>query len=52
VGDETKHLDEWWGNAVSIGFCFFGIEEMTKYLKEAGFEVTQIAERDHYPNIE
>jgi hypothetical protein len=23
VGDETLHLDEWWGQPVSVNFFFF-----------------------------
>src|SRR5262249_44760056 len=52
IGDETKHLDEWWGKTVSIDFCFFRTDEMISYLREAGFEITQTLERDHYPEVE
>ena len=52
IGDETKHQDEWWGHNVSIDFSFFRTEEMTGYLNEAGFDIEQTVERDHYPDIE
>jgi len=52
IGDETKHLDEWWGHNVSIDFTFFRTDEMIGYLIDAGFEIEQTVERDHYPDIE
>ena len=52
IGDETKHLDEWWGKNVSVDFYFFQTDEMIGYLREAGFEIEQSLERDHYPGAE
>lgn len=52
IGDETLHLDEWWGRAVSVDFHFFRPEQMRAWLETAGLEVEEIIERDPYPDIE
>jgi SAM-dependent methyltransferase len=52
IGDEVKHLEEWWGYKVSVDFLFFRSDEMAGYLKSAGFEVEEIIERDPYPDVE
>lgn len=52
IGDDTVHLDEWWGQKVSVDFYFFRSEEMAGSLREAGFEIEEIIERDPYPDVE
>ena len=52
IGDETVHLDEWWGHAVSVDFFFFRSDEMVGYLASAGFEMEEVIEREPYPGIE
>jgi SAM-dependent methyltransferase len=52
VGDEVLHLDELWGERVSVDFVFFRPEEMTGYLEAAGFVVEEVVERDPYPGVE
>jgi SAM-dependent methyltransferase len=52
LGDETVHLDEWWGYKVSIDFYFFRSDEVAGYLKSAGFEIEEVIERDPYPDVE
>ena len=52
VGDETLHLDEWWGQPVSVDFHFFRPEEMADSLRTVGFEVEEIVEREPYPDVE
>jgi hypothetical protein len=52
VGDETVHLDEWWGQAVSVDFHFFRPQEMADSLRAAGFEVEEVVEREPYPDVE
>ncbi len=49
IGQEIKHLDEWWGKEVSLDFLFFETEEVKSYLAEAGFELEEAIERDPYP---
>jgi SAM-dependent methyltransferase len=52
IGDDSVHLDEWWGQQVSVDFFFFRTEEMKGYLSAAGFEVVEIVEREPYPDVE
>jgi NifU-like protein involved in Fe-S cluster formation len=52
IGEEILHLDEWWGEKVSVDFIFFRSDEMKNYLVEAGFEVEEIIEREPYPDVE
>jgi len=52
IGDDSIHLDEWWGQKVCVDFFFFGSDEMSFYLSSAGFDVEEIIEREPYPNVE
>ena len=49
VGDEVLHREEMWEVKVSLDFYFFRSDEMTAYLRDAGFEIEEIIERDPYP---
>jgi SAM-dependent methyltransferase len=49
IGDETVHLDDWWGESVKLDFIFFQPEEMENALHNAGFEVIEVIQRDPYP---
>jgi SAM-dependent methyltransferase len=48
VGDERRHLDEWWGHAVDLDFHFFRRELLQEKLKSAGFVVEAYLERQPY----
>lgn len=52
IGNETLHLDEWWGQAVCVDFHFCQPAEMVAALVEAGFEIVEILVRDPYPDVE
>jgi ubiquinone/menaquinone biosynthesis C-methylase UbiE len=52
IGDDTIHLDEWWGQTVSVDFFFFRPAEVTDCLRAAGFEIEEIIERQPYPAVE
>jgi len=52
IGDETLHLDDWWGEKVCLDFFFFRSTEMASYLTAADFEVEEIVEREPYPEVE
>ena len=52
LGDDTIHLDEWWGHNVCVDFFLFQSAEMAAYLTAAGFEIDEIIEREPYPDIE
>ncbi|MBN1977196.1 MAG: methyltransferase domain-containing protein [Anaerolineae bacterium] len=52
IGQELVHLDEWWGNEVSLDFLYFETEEMRTYMELAGFEIEEVIERDSYQDVE
>lgn len=52
VGDEIRHMDEWWGEPVRLDFVFFGVDEMAGYLRDAGFVIEETTEREPYPDVE
>jgi SAM-dependent methyltransferase len=52
IGDDTIHLDDWWGHQVCIDFFFFRSVEMAGYLTSAGFEIEETIEREPYPDVE
>jgi SAM-dependent methyltransferase len=52
IGDDAIHLDEWWGQSVSVDFFYFRTDEVTECLRIAGFEIEEIIERDPYPDVE
>ena len=52
IGDDTIHLDDWWGHQVCVDFFFFRPVEMAGYLTLAGFEIEETIEREPYPDVE
>jgi SAM-dependent methyltransferase len=52
IGQQVIHRDEWWGKDVSLDFIFFETEEMKGYIKEGGFRLEEVIERDPYPDAE
>ncbi|HSK70875.1 MAG TPA: class I SAM-dependent methyltransferase [Pyrinomonadaceae bacterium] len=52
IGQEIKHLDQWWGKEVSLDFIFYETEEMKEQLKTVGFELQEVIEREPYPEVE
>ncbi len=51
-GQEIRHLEELWGEKVSLDFIFFERKEMEQYLQVAGFELVETLERAPYPEVE
>src|SRR5438105_7476465 len=49
IGDETRHLEEWWDKKVSLDFAFFIPQEMQAYLTSAGLGVVEVILRDPFP---
>jgi SAM-dependent methyltransferase len=49
IGDEIRHVDELWGEQVSLDFLFYEREAMKGYLVAAGFGIDEAIERDPYP---
>lgn len=52
VGTEVRHLDEWWGEPVSLDFRFFEVAELTGWLERAGWAVEDVLEREPYLGVE
>lgn len=52
IGSEIVHRDEFLGKQVSIDFIFFETNEMKEYLRNAGFVLEEVIERDPYPEVE
>jgi SAM-dependent methyltransferase len=52
IGDETLHIEDLWGEKVSLNFSFFRPDEMEGYLKSAGFRVEETIERPPYETVE
>ncbi len=48
IGDEVRHLDEWWEKPVSLDFHFYQIEALARRLEEAGFRIEARIERAPY----
>lgn len=52
VGEETMHIDELWGEEVSMDFLFFPVADMRSYIDAAGFELVETIERPPYEGVE
>lgn len=52
IGQQTHHLEEWFGRSVSLDFHFFETAQMKDDLRMADFEIEEAIERDPYPDIE
>lgn len=48
VGEETRHVDEFLGAAVSLDFHFFRSATVRDHLIDAGFDVNEVIEREPY----
>ncbi len=52
IGTETAHVEDWFGQAVSLDFAFFEPAEMEGHLRLAGFVVVERVERAPYEGFE
>lgn len=52
IGDEVKHLDEWWEKPVNLDFAFYQPIDMENWLKEAGYELEETLVREPNPAVE
>jgi SAM-dependent methyltransferase len=52
IGEEIKHLDEWWEKPVNLDFAFYLPDQMEAWLKNAGFELMETLVRDPDPAVE
>ncbi|HEY7025092.1 MAG TPA: methyltransferase domain-containing protein [Candidatus Limnocylindrales bacterium] len=49
VGDEVVHRDEWFGEPVNVDFRLHDPGTVQRQLRDAGFTVESVHERDPYP---
>jgi len=52
LGEEDMHLDDLWGQPVSLDFYFFSVAEMEDYVRAAGLEHRETRCRPPYPDVE
>jgi SAM-dependent methyltransferase len=52
IGQEIKHLDEWWDKPVNLDFAFYEPAEMEVWLKDAGYELEETLVREPNPEVE
>jgi SAM-dependent methyltransferase len=52
IGEEIKHLDEWWEKPVKLDFAFYLPEQMETWLKDAGFDLVETLVREPNPEVE
>jgi ubiquinone/menaquinone biosynthesis C-methylase UbiE len=52
VGEETIHVDEFFGKKVDIDFMFFTTDFIFGCVKDSGFEKIEIIEREPYHGVE
>ncbi|PWI13312.1 class I SAM-dependent methyltransferase [Streptomyces sp. Act143] len=48
IGEEVRHLDEWWGHPVDVDFRFLDPAHIAGLLASGGFTVEMRLERTHY----
>ena len=51
-GDEVRHADELFGIGVDLDFHFHRVALVTAHLRDAGFDVRAILERQPYEPLE
>lgn len=52
IGEEIKHLDEWWEKPVNLDFAFYLPDQMVTWLTEAGFDLVETLVREPNPDVE
>lgn len=52
IGDQVLRPQELWGQPIAMEFYHLQLEPIRSLLVEAGFEITEIVERDPYPEVE
>ncbi len=52
IGDHTLHVDDMWGQSVSLDFHFLLPDAVVAALESSGFRVTEWTERDPYEGAE
>lgn len=48
VGEEVRHVTDWWGHGVDLDFRFFETDAVAAHLESAGLPVEAVVERAPY----
>ena len=51
-GKEVKRVEEMWGVEIALDFRFFKTDEIVVLLRQAGFTIERVVEREPYPAVE
>lgn len=53
MGEDTSQVEDLWDSGAALEFHFFRVETVTGYIRDAGFEIEEIIEREPYaPEVE
>ena len=53
IGEDVLHVEDLWGCHVCLNFYFFRTNQVQNYLRNAGFEIEDVMEREPYdPEVE
>lgn len=52
IGEEVKHMDEWWEKPVNLDFAFYLPDQMETWLQEAGLDLVETLVREPNPEVE
>lgn len=53
IGDDTSQVEDFWDSGAALEFHFFRVKTVAGWLREAGFEIEEIIEREPYaPEVE
>ena len=52
IGDEIKHLADWWEKPVNLDFAFYHPVEMENWLEETGYDLGETLVREPNPEVE
>jgi SAM-dependent methyltransferase len=54
IGDNVSQVEnDIWGYGISLEFTFFRVNTISEYMRDAGFEIDEVIERDPYaPEVE
>jgi ubiquinone/menaquinone biosynthesis C-methylase UbiE len=52
VGEGSIHLGEFLGRKIDLDFMFFTTDFISRCLKDSGFEMMEVIEREPYPGVE
>jgi SAM-dependent methyltransferase len=52
IGNEVRHIEEWWEKRVNLDFAYYLPGELEAWLREAGFQLEETLVREPNPEVE